>query len=69
MGTKRRELRGVRLTEEAHEGIDGLVGRGHCTRTALFEAIGLAGAERRPIVWEEIVAHALRIDRQRLSRR
>lgn len=69
MATDRRELRGVRLTEEAHAGIDALATRARCTRTALIEALGLAGHQGRPIRWDDIVDEAARIDRRRLSRR
>lgn len=69
MATRRRRLEGIRLTEEAHAGIDALSARHHTTKNALLEALGRAGQAGGPIDWDDIVAVARRIDRERYSRR
>jgi hypothetical protein len=67
MGTRRR-LNGVRLTEEAHTGLDALATRGRVTKNSMLEALGRLG-RRDDVDWDDVIAEALRIDRENLSRR
>jgi len=69
MATTRRRLEGIRLTEEAHAGIDSLAARAHVTKNALLEALGRAGHAGRSIDWDDVVTVARLIDRERYSRR
>lgn len=59
----------VRLTEEAHAGLDALATRHGVTRTAMLEALGLLGALNKPVDWEQVIRRARQIDRERRSRR
>jgi hypothetical protein len=69
MATERRRLEGIRLTEDAHAGLDRLATRYHTTKNALIEALGLAGLTGDQIDWDAVVTEARRIDRARHSRR
>ena len=68
MALPRRRPLPVRLTEEAHAGLDTLATRHHVTRTAMLEALGLLGAQG-DIDWEAVIERARSIDIERRSRR